>query len=445
MAAVATIIKNGCILTGTGRVIARGFVHMEDGVIRSLGDDSKRPRPARAEVIDARGRYVLPGFINPHNHFYGALALGAPLDAQRGFGERLRKLWWRLDGALTLEDAHVSALWGSVQSLKAGVTTVFDHHAGYCAIRGSLHTIAEAAKIAGIKASICFELSDRAGRRARNEALAESASWIESVRASLKRSKRFPFRAMVGLHASMTLEDATIEAASEMMEHYRVGAHVHVAEGQEDVKATRRLFRSTPAARFAAAGILGPRSIAAHCVHVDGKDIGLIRRGGAFVAHNPMSNLSNAVGIAPVLEMARRGIPVVVGTDGMSASVAADARLAMVLHRPGARDARAGFECAAEAVSEVAPRLASSAFGHAVGRIARGARADVIISDASPRTPVGRDNAAQHLMLGALNSPVRTTVVDGRVRVRDFEVDGVDEQYLAKEASALARRLWRRL
>jgi putative selenium metabolism protein SsnA len=445
MAAKATIIRNGCLLTGTGRVIGRGFVHMEGGLIRSLGDDSRAPRIARAEVIDARGRYVLPGFINPHSHFYGALALGAPLGAQRGFGERLRRLWWRLDKALSLEDAHVSALWGAVQSLKAGVTTVFDHHAGYGAVRGSLHTIAEAAKAAGVKASICFELSDRAGRRARNEALSESASWIESVRASLKRSKDFPFRAMVGLHASMTLEDSTIEAAGEMMEHYRVGAHVHVAEGEEDVRATRRLFKVTPAARFAAAGILGPRSIAAHCVHVDRRDINLIRRSGVFVAHNPMSNLSNAVGIAPVLEMARKGVPVVVGTDGMSAGISGDARLAMVLHRPGARDARAGFGCAVDAVSAVAPKLASSAFGHPVGRLAKGARADVIISDASPRTPVGRDNAAQHLMFGVLTSPVRTTIVDGRARVRDFEVEGVDEAYLAKEARRLAGRLWRSL
>ncbi|MBN1283630.1 MAG: amidohydrolase family protein [Proteobacteria bacterium] len=439
------IVRNACIIAGRGRAIPCGFILARGGTIESLGDDSRAPDARGARAIDARGRYVLPGLVNPHMHLYGMLALGAPARRARAFGQVLERLWWRLDRALTLDDVHASALLGAIASVRAGVTTVFDHHASYGAIRGSLHTVSEAVRQVGLRACLSFEISDRGGRRLRDEAAEESASFLESIRARIAREPGCLQRGMVGLHASMTLSDATIEAARELMEVYGVGAHVHVAEGAEDVAATRRRFRITPAARFAEMGVLRRGSIAAHCVHVNGRDISLLKRSGATVAHNPMSNLANAVGVAPVLAMARAGVPVAIGTDGMSAGISQDALLASVVHRAGARDAQAGMREAAYAIWGAAPELASGAFGCGLGRLRRGAAADFIIVDAVPRTPVTAANAEAHLIFGALSAPVRTTIVAGRELMRDFEIRGFDEVSLAARARRLAARLWKRM
>ncbi len=441
----ALLIRNACILTGCGPVFEDGFLMIRDGRIAALGPMALRPDAAGARGIDAEGRYLLPGLINPHMHFYGAMALGMTLPRMRSFGRILEELWWRLDEALTLEDVAVSAELMAAACVRAGVTTVFDHHASYGAIRGSLMAISQVLETAGLRASLSFEISDRNGPAARDEALAESGAWLDYVSANRELDPGFLQRGMVGLHASMTLSDETLLLARELMEAYGCGAHVHVAEGAEDVRATRRASKLTPVARLSRARILTPEGIAAHGVHVTPADLAILKRSGVAVAHNPLSNLGNAVGIAPALAMVRRGIPVVIGTDGMSAGIAGDARLASVLHRTAAGDAQAGFLLAADALWKRAPALATRAFEAPVGTLRKGAAADVILSEARPRTPVTPGNAAAHLLLSALDAPVRTTICAGRILMQDHELVSLCEEESARQARLLARRLWKRM
>lgn len=441
----AILIRNACILTGCGPVFEDGFLLIRDGRIAALGPMARCPGACEGRSIDAEGRYCLPGLINPHMHFYGAMALGMKLPRMRSFGQILEKLWWRLDRALALEDVAVSAELMAAACIRAGVTTVFDHHASYGAIRGSLLMISQVLEVAGLRASLSFEISDRCGTAARDEALAESGAWLDYVDANCQLDPGFLQRGMVGLHASMTLSDETLLLARELMQAYDCGVHVHVAEGMEDVRATRRRSKLTPAARLARAGVLTPQGIAAHGVHVSAADLAILKHSGVTVAHNPLSNLGNAVGIAPVLAMARKGIPVVIGTDGMSASVAGDARLASVLHRTAAGDAQAGFRLAADAIWRCAPALASRTFGLPVGVLRKGAAADVILSEARPRTPATRENAAGHLLYAALDAPVRTTICAGRILMHDHEMPSLCEEEAARQARILARRLWKRM
>lgn len=439
------LIKNACIITGTGRAFPSGFVRVSDGKISALGNDAAWPRGSNALLIDAGGRYVLPGFINPHMHFYGVLSRGMGVGRMKTFGEVLKNLWWKLDRALTLEDVHISALVCGIEAIKSGVTTVFDHHASYGAVMGSLGTVAKAVSGLGIRASLCYEISDRNGKRARDMAASESALWLDFVASRSGGTEHFPLRGMVGLHASMTLSDATLDIARELMETYDVGAHVHVAEGVEDLKITKKMCGLTPAARLAKKGILKDGSIAAHCVHVSTADMNILKRCGVSVVHNPLSNLNNAVGVAPILSMARRGIPVMIGTDGMSAGISDDVRLAACLHNPTALDAQASGLMARSAVWENAPAFASKVFGVELGVIRKGAAADIIIVDAVPPTDVTGENAWWHVLFGTMNSPVRTVVALGRVIMRDFNIANVDEKAIAREAKRLAKRLWKNI
>jgi putative selenium metabolism protein SsnA len=438
------IIKNACVITGRGPVFPDGFVRIRAGRIMAAGNDS-RVNLSDASVIDAKGRYVLPGFINPHMHLYGAFARGMEVGRMKSFGQVLKGLWWKLDRELDIEDIYVSAMLGGIEAIRSGVTTLIDHHASYGAISGSLGAISEALAKVGIRTSLCFEISDRAGKGARDEAIAETGLWLESVNGWLGAHPDFLQRGMVGLHASMTLSDKSLEMAHELMDMYGVGAHVHVAEGVEDVDDARKKYGVSPVARLMKHEILRPGTLAVHCVHVDSNDISTIKKSGATVVHNPMSNLGNAVGVASMLEMYKKGIPVVVGTDGMSAGIADDIRLASVVQRPGARDAQAGWCESERALWKNAPSLVSQMFGTDIGIIREGAAADVIIMDSRPATPVTSENAWGHMLFGVLSSAVRTTIVGGSVRMKDFAIRGIDEEMLADMARGLAVKLWKRI
>ncbi len=437
------ILENAAIITGNGPVYPDGALHLREGRIHAIGRRVRAPRGARK--IDAGGRYVLPGFINPHMHLYGLLARGMAVPRMPAFGDVLRQLWWRLDRALDHEEIFLSALLGGAAALRAGVTTLFDHHASYGTITGSLGVLSEALAKLGIRTSLCFEISDRLGADAREEAVAESGLWLESVRNWLEEDPGFLQRGMVGLHASLSLTDEALAQARELMEIYGVGAHVHVAEGIEDVEATRKGFGMTPVERLTRAGVLDERSLAIHCVHVTREDIKALARSKATVVHNPLSNANNAVGTAPVLEMAAEGIPVVVGTDGMSAGVACDLRAASVVHKAGAADAQAGWEEVRDALWVHAPAVASRAFGLPIGVLAKGAAADVIVVEAWPTTPLTRENAWGHMLFGCLAAPVRTTIVAGELCLHDFRLAALDEALLAAEARKLAKKLWKRI
>ncbi len=438
------IIKNACVITGRGPVFPDGFVRIRAGRIAAAGDAS-RLKVGDARLIDAKGRYVLPGFINPHMHLYGLMARGMRVGRMKTFGRVLKGLWWKLDRALDMEDIYISALLGGVEAIRSGVTTLVDHHASYGNISGSLGAISEALAKVGIRASLCFEISDREGKGARDEAVAETGLWLESVNGWLSEHSDFLQRGMVGLHASMTLSDESLMMARELMDLYNVGAHVHVAEGIEDVDDARKKYGMSPVRRLMKHKILREGTLAVHCVHVDLEDIAILKRSRSTVVHNPMSNLGNAVGIAPLLKMWQKKIPIVVGSDGMSAGIADDLRLASLIQRPMAGDAQAGWNESERSLWKNAPSALSQMFGRDIGVIREGAAADIIISDARPQTPLTSENAWGHMIFGVLNSAVRTTIVGGSVRMKDFVIRGMDEKLLSEISVELAAKLWKRI
>jgi len=326
------IVGNGYLVTlgADHRVINGGAVAVENGLIVEVGTTGNlRAKHKKAEFLDADGAVIMPGLINIHAHGYGAFARGMsiPGDPPRTFLEILQGLWWKLDRALTPEDVHVSGALGFVDSLKNGTTTVFDHHASPNAINGSLDEVAEAAGQVGVRACLCYEVSDRDGPERAAEGIEENLRFIRSIerpkaRGGVSRpelsdlvsrggSRRSGMLAgCVGLHASLTLSDATLGRAVEGANKLGVGCHIHVAEGPEDGADSVARYGRSVVKRLADLGVLGPRSIAAHCVHVDQEDIDLLASTRTIVAHNAQSNMSNAVGVAPALAMAHSGVRV---------------------------------------------------------------------------------------------------------------------------------------
>src|SRR5262245_11725203 len=207
------LITNATLVTwgATGRILENHALFIEGDRIVDLGPSSElRVKYPREPELDARGQYVMPGNICAHTHFYGAFARGMALpgDPPKDFPEILERLWWRLDKSLTFVDIRYSALVCLIDAIKHGTTTLNDHHASPNAIEGSLDALAEAVEEAGLRACLCYEVSDRDGVEKTRAGIEENQRFLKSQFSNLNSQVAATF----GLHASFTLSDATLEA-----------------------------------------------------------------------------------------------------------------------------------------------------------------------------------------------------------------------------------------
>jgi putative selenium metabolism protein SsnA len=426
------IIRNARVLTfdSTNRVLDSASVEvLADGSIGTVGTVRRRD----AAVIDAGGRLLMPALINAHSHLYSTLARGISLrgPAPKNFTEILNKLWWRLDRALNLQDVYYSALIGLIDSAKCGVGTVIDHHSSPNACPGSLDQIERAYREVGLRGALCYETSDRNGERQALEGIRENVRFIE------RTSQRTDgmLGSIFGLHASFTLSDHTLQRAVEANQSLRAGFHIHVAEDRVDSGAVRRLRRF---------GVLDPKTVAAHCLYVTAPEIAALQRLQVNVVHNPQSNCNNAVGTAKLVELMKRGVLVGLGSDGYSPRMWDEFKTAFHLQKLRARDPRVAYSEAYAAAFLNNREIVRKVWGMNIGRIEAGARADLILVDYYPPTPIDSTNLFGHLLFGISNAPIDTLIVDGRSIIRNKICVTVDERKSAHRAAALAKSLWQR-
>jgi putative selenium metabolism protein SsnA len=441
------LITNGRVVTLGDRdqIIENGAVRVKGSLITDVGDTGRLTRLyPDEETVDAAGRLIMPGNICAHTHFYGAFARGMaiPGEAPRDFPEILEKLWWRLDRALLELDIKYSALVCLVDAIKHGTTTLVDHHASPSAINGSLDYVADAVTQAGLRASLCYEVTDRNGRDGMLAGIDENVRFLKTVR---ERGNPL-LAASFGLHASLTLSDKTLAECAAAAQGLDTGFHVHAAEGLADQEDSLRKSAKRVIERLNDAGILGPKSILAHCVHVDAWEMGILRDTGTWVTHQPRSNMNNAVGAAPVETMLRGGIKVAMGNDGFSNNMWAEWKAAYLVHKLWHGDPRRanGYDVMQMAVTNNAA-LARLFWPDApVGQLAPGAAADLILVDYSPFTELTAGNLPWHILFGFESSMVTATMVAGRWLMRDRILLTLDEAAIAAKAQELSSAVWGR-
>jgi putative selenium metabolism protein SsnA len=384
----------------------------------------------------------MPALINCHTHLYSTLARGIALPgpAPRNFPEILRKLWWRLDRALNPDDVYYSALVGLVDAAKSGVGTLVDHHSSPNACAGSLDQLERAFREVGLRGVLCYETSDRDGPATARAALDENVRFIEHVRAE----RDGMIGASFGLHASFTLSDRTLRRAVEADRSLGAGFHIHVAEDRSDLDDARHRHGKTVVRRLRDLGVLTDRALAAHCIHVTAADIAALAALGANVVHNPQSNSNNAVGVAKLVELIRAGVVVGLGSDGYSPRMWEEFKTAFHLQKVRTRDPRVGYAEAYAAALLNNRVIARKLWGMEIGRVEPGARADLVVIDYYPPTPLRPDNLFGHVLFGIANAPIDTLVVNGRIVVREQRCLTVDERAVAERARRQAKALWER-
>lgn len=389
------------------------------------------------EIIDCNGAAVLPGMVNGHTHLYSALAVGMPPPpkAPASFHEILRYVWWRLDQALDAESIELSAAIGALQALRCGTTTLIDHHASPNCIEGSLDLVEQGLRGVGPRGVLCYETTDRHGRAGREAGLAENERYLKKT----WNPKRPCSAGLVGAHASFTLEDETLDALCGLANDFEVGLHIHLAEDPCDEVESRRQFGASPVERLLRPGLLSPACILAHGIHLSDVEIGRLNAIGASFAHNPRSNMNNAVGHAPVAEFR---IPVMLGTDGIGGDMFAEARAAWFISRH--QRARLSPVDIVQMLAHSA-RRAGRSLGMTLGKLEPGAAADVVITRYRPFTPLTAENLPGHLLFGMGSHGVSSVIIGGQWTLRDGVVLTCDEAELRRKAAECAERLWRRM
>jgi len=351
---------------------------------------------------------IAPGRVNAHTHLYsGLVPLGmpAPAETPRNFLQILERIWWRLDRALTHDTLRAAARLYVAEALLEGTTAVVDHHESPECIEGSLDVIADACQDLGIRAVLCY------GATERNGGAAEARRGLDECRRFIESNTRPLVRGVVGLHASFTVSDETIESAGALARELGTVVHTHIAEDMADVQDARDRGYASPLDRLLQFHGLPPGSILAHGVHMTASEVSTASDHELWLVQNPRSNRANKVGYPAALASSRR---VALGTDGFPADMIDEAETLYL-------DACANGENLDVAAARLSAghRLIAERFDVPDGAMIGGA-------------------AGAEVTLGRV-------VVGGREVVRAGELVTGDNAILRAEAEEAARELWERM
>jgi putative selenium metabolism protein SsnA len=442
------LITNGKIITWDqpNQILEGQAIRVIDDRVAEIGpQDRMIADNPDLEKLDAAGQYVMPGNICAHTHFYGAYARGMaiPGPAPKDFPEILEKLWWPLDKSLNMGDVRASAEVMLVDAIKHGTTTLIDHHASPNAIDGSLDEIADAVDEAGLRSVLCYEVTDRDGKEKARAGIQENVRFMKRLNSGGAAANRIA--GTFGLHASLTLSDETLEACRAANPDGE-GFHIHVAEHEADEYDSVEKSGMRVVDRLSKYEILGPKTIVAHVVHIDIKEAELLANSDTWVTHQPRSNMNNGVGVAPIEHLLRAGIKVGIGTDGFSHTMWDEWKTAYLLHKVWNRDPRrfSGMDAVQLGVYNNAA-LANKFFPQAaLGRLEPGAFADIIFVDYHPHTPLTAGNLPWQILFGFNESMVTSTIVAGKVLMRDRKLLTFDEEAVTSNARQRAPEVWAR-
>ncbi len=441
------LIGNGILITrnSDNPLIYNGCVAVDGNVIVDYGlTEELKHKYSDAEFTDALGQVIMPGFINTHHHIYSAFARGMILSDSKPaneFVDILENMWWRVDKVLNLEDVKYSAYATFMDSIKNGVTTVFDHHASQGAVEKSLFVLGDVAKELGLRASLCYEVSDRDGVEVCDAAIKENVDFIKYAQADTTDM----IKGMFGIHASFTVSEETLAKCVEAMGDLDAGYHVHVAEAVGDLKDSLNKYGKRTVNRLADAGLATDKSIFVHCIHTNELEHRLLKENDVMVVHNPSSNMGNAVGRTPIFQLLNKGITLGLGTDGYTSDMTESLKTAKVLHSHDLVNSNIGWGEVHQMLFDNNKKIAERFFKKPVGVIDKGAYADIIIMDYDPLTPLTENNINGHILFGAQGRSVRSTMINGEFVMLNREIVNVDEKEIMKKSRKVSAKFWERM
>ena len=435
------LIENGLVVTADkrGTIHENGYVKISGGKIANIGSGSYQGSVDK--TIDASGCVIIPGLITAHTHLYGILLRGASLNIEppTDFAQVLQRVWWPVDEALTVEDAYASALSASADMLRNGSTLYADTYSGPNSIEGSLEAIAKGTKEVGMRGIVAFEMTERNDPKEAERGLQEGINFVNSLQNDDLIS------GMMSIHASFTVGDEIVTKAVEEAKNLNIPITVHTSEGLVDLYHNLEHSGERTVERLDRLGVLGKKTVLAHCVHIDDHEMDLIAKSKSAVAHNPMSNMLNAVGVSPVPDMLERGITVGLGNDGWIYDPFENMRCAMTIHRLASGNPSA---IGPDEIFKMATLDGARCYGleKKVGSLERNKLADIVILDGSNvPTPLTKQSVIGHLLNTFNGGYVRDVFVGGQQVVQNRNLTRIADNKVAEISRRSAEGLWTRL
>jgi len=444
---VDKLLNNAIIVTMSRSkdVVPRGYVAIRNGKIVDVGTGDGTLKYSAEEVISLKRAIIVPGFICSHTHLYGILLTGSPwfsyIEPPSDFQQNLQRIWWPLDESLTYEDIYISALLGSIMLARTGTTFFKDMLDAPNAIQNSLDYIERAANEVGIKGFAGYSVTQRRSINEGYEGIRENERF---VRKTLQNPKT-KVKGIFTVHASFTVTDDILIKTKELADKYNTIYALHVEEGLIDVYHSIERYGKRPIRRMNDIGFLSPRLIAVHVVQATEDELNLLKKKDVKIAHNPMSNMINGVGVPPVPKMLSMGIKVGLGNDGYIMDVFDNMRTAYLLHKVALKDPRVTDPIK---VVEMATIDSAKVLGvdDKTGSIEVGKDADItIISPEFVHTPLDERTVYGHLVNTFTGNDVWGVLVNGEWIVKERKLVKVDVEKVMEYAHKVVNKLWDRM
>jgi cytosine/adenosine deaminase-related metal-dependent hydrolase len=414
-------LKNATFIDWETLEFKKSHLQVEDGIKGKLYFVDSIPLKTHADqVIDCEGKYVTKSFGNAHHHIYSALARGMPQPQSQpeNFYEILKYIWWNLDKKLDLDIIEASALFAAAESLKSGVTFVIDHHASPFAIEGSLETIAGAFEFVGLSHLLCYEISDRDGTQIGLEGFSQTEQYLKTT------------QGLVGVHASFTVSDHTLNRASLLCDKFNTGVHIHVAEDKYDQKHCEINHKQRVVERLNEHALVNnPKSILAHCLHLNAAEKEIIRNSAAWVVQNTESNLNNGVGN---FNSAGLGQNIMLGTDGMHSDMIRSAQWAYF----------AGKNHDTISPKDTYRRFRNVNYYLESNKFKGDGQNNLVVLDYNHPTPFNQENFIGHFIYGFSSKNIQYVISNGEVVVRDYKLVCMNEDDILLYSREMAKKLW---
>ncbi len=432
---VALIVTNGTVVTvdATRRVLQRGAVAIDGRNIVAVDTAASiAARFTARDTIDATGAIVMPGLINTHTH--------APMVLFRGLADDLALMDWLQSyifpaeaKTVTPEFVRAGTRLAALEMIESGTTTYTDMYY----FEEEIARVTKAAGLRGVlgETIIQFPAPDA---KTPAESLARTEKFVEEFK------EDDLITPAVAPHSMYTLDGASLKACRALADRQHIPVIIHLAETKAEIKTSQDTYHETPAAYLESLGFWGERTLAAHAVHVTPADIQTLARRSVGVAHNPESNMKLASGAAPVAAMRQAGIAVGLGTDGAASNNDLDMfeamRQAAFLGKLVSEDPRS---IPAATAIEMATIEGARAIGmqKELGSLEPGKRADLIVVSMSATRQTPMYDPLSHLVYVTRGDDVQTTIVNGRVLMRDRNVLTLRKADVLQEARAFANRV----
>ncbi len=442
------LVEGGTIITmGPKGTLKNGAIAIEDGKIVEVGKASElKPKYRRSERISANGEVVIPGLINTHHH--------AAMSLLRGYADDLDlKVWlekriWPVERHMTSRDMYAGALLTAVESIMGGTTTVntmYHYNDEYNEARA----FAEAG-LRGVVGHVCFSWRKEQDRKN-----------LESLANTWHNKNNGLIRVSVDPHAPYTVDPEYMKELRARtyelnQKHAPKNApiiwHTHLAETSDEMKKVRQAFNVAVEGGVVeyldSLNVLSQDVVAAHCVHLTQRDVGLLNKRMVKVAHNPISNLKLASGVSPVPELLKNDVTVGLGTDSSCSNNSSDMfevmKVAALLHKGISEDPKT---LSAEQVLRMATVNGAETllWDKEIGSLQVGKKADLAIVDFKKPHLKPMYDEISHLVYAAKNGDVDTVIINGQVVMEKREMKTVRVDHVMELAEKTKHRLLERL